>query len=108
MFHGFVEKLFALVLVARPHSRAQPTTQNFERLSNEMDLITPPTQAQKALFSTLATGTDFVLTVGPQKTLKAEFARLAKTKGWEGGSEEWNKYWHECFGEEYTYRGRRK
>lgn len=34
---------------------------------------------------------------------KAEFARLAKAKGWEGGNETWRSRWKECFKEEYPY-----
>lgn len=39
---------------------------------------------------------------------KAEFARLAKAKGWEGGNETWRSRWKECFKEEYPYGQCRK
>ncbi|EMD89217.1 hypothetical protein COCHEDRAFT_1215972 [Bipolaris maydis C5] len=39
---------------------------------------------------------------------KAEFARLAKAKGWEGGNETWRSRWKECFKEEYPYGQRRQ
>ncbi|EFQ94466.1 hypothetical protein PTT_07854, partial [Pyrenophora teres f. teres 0-1] len=34
---------------------------------------------------------------------KAEFARLAKVKGWVGGDEEWCRHWKMCFLEVYPY-----
>ena len=39
---------------------------------------------------------------------KAEFARLAKAKGWTGGDTEWCYHWKACFDETYTWGVRRK
>ncbi|KAL1800498.1 hypothetical protein ACET3X_000840 [Alternaria dauci] len=34
---------------------------------------------------------------------KAEFTRLAKAKGWIGGSDDWCRYWKQCFNETYLW-----
>ncbi|USP73855.1 hypothetical protein yc1106_01129 [Curvularia clavata] len=41
--------------------------------------------------------------VDTTKSPKAEFARLAKAKGWEGGGKTWCSRWEECFKEKYAY-----
>ncbi|KAF2790347.1 hypothetical protein K505DRAFT_282758 [Melanomma pulvis-pyrius CBS 109.77] len=66
-------------------------------------MATNPQHRQLGLW---AAGTDFVLDV--DASAKREFARLAKTRGWTGGDEEWNKHWLLCFGESYTYVPPRK
>lgn len=61
-------------------------------------MATKPQRSQLGLW---AAGTDFVLDV--DASAKREFARLAKTRGWTGGDEEWNTHWLLCFGESYEY-----
>ncbi|KAF2658510.1 hypothetical protein K491DRAFT_676330 [Lophiostoma macrostomum CBS 122681] len=60
-----------------------------------------PTELQKTLFSLWATGTTFEL--DPQKSVKAEFARLGLIRGWKGGDLNWNEHWFLCFGSDYGY-----
>lgn len=56
---------------------------------------------QKNLLQLWAQGTGFVL--DSTKQPKAEFARLAKVKGWVGGGQQWRLHWETCFGEPYLY-----
>jgi hypothetical protein len=56
-------------------------------------------ESQQALFRAWAGNTDFI--VDPEKSPKAEFARLAKAKGWVGGDAAWRAHWKVCFGEPY-------
>ncbi|KAF1836203.1 hypothetical protein BDW02DRAFT_459506, partial [Decorospora gaudefroyi] len=42
-------------------------------------------------------------TVDVEQSPKAEFARLAKAKGWVGGDQMWCAHWEVCFGESYPY-----
>ncbi|KAF2109620.1 hypothetical protein BDV96DRAFT_691644 [Lophiotrema nucula] len=58
---------------------------------------------QRTLLEKWAEGTGIAL--DPDKTIKHEFARLAKVKGWIGGHEEWNSRWLACFGSQYGYTG---
>ena len=55
---------------------------------------------QKLLLQTWARDISHVVTDG---TPKAEFARLAKAKGWVGGDEQWCRHWKMCFLEVYPY-----
>lgn len=59
--------------------------------------------AQKALIQSWAAETTYVndLDTSP----KADFARLAKAKGWIGGDTQWCSHWKECFGETYPFGG---
>ena len=59
------------------------------------------TEHQNSLFNLWANGTGFVL--DPESSLKREFARLAKARGWVGGGTEWNRCWLQVFNEEYGY-----
>lgn len=58
-------------------------------------------EGQKALLNVWADGTTFIL--DKQKQPKAEFARLAKVKGWVGGDKQWQMRWQACFEEIYPY-----
>jgi hypothetical protein len=58
---------------------------------------------QCALLRVWAHGTDIVLDT--RKRPKAEFARLAKSKGWIGGDKQWKVHWEACFDEAYPYGG---
>ena len=59
-------------------------------------------EIQQRWFQNWVEGIDFVL--DPEATPKREFSRLAKLRGWEGGSVEWNAQWLVCFREIYPYR----
>ncbi|KAI4655591.1 hypothetical protein J4E93_000305 [Alternaria ventricosa] len=63
-------------------------------------------EAQKLLLKQWAKDTDHV--VDDNNSPKAEFARLAKAKGWTGGDTEWCHHWKACFDETYTWRVRHK
>jgi hypothetical protein len=63
--------------------------------------MSSPTEYQEALFRIWAAGTNFELDL--QKSVKAEFARLALTRGWKGGDQDWNMHWFMCFGSDYGY-----
>jgi hypothetical protein len=58
-------------------------------------------EGQNALLKVWADGTNFAL--DPKKQPKAEFARLAKVKGWVSGDKQWQMHWQACFGEVYPY-----
>ncbi|KAI0571439.1 hypothetical protein Alg130_10884 [Pyrenophora tritici-repentis] len=55
---------------------------------------------QRQLLQAWASDVGHVVGVGSPK---AEFARLAKAKGWAGGDEEWCRHWKMCFSEVYPY-----
>ena len=57
--------------------------------------------AQFALIRTWAR--DIGHSVDIANSPKAEFARLAKAKGWVGGDKAWCSRWEECFMETYGY-----
>jgi hypothetical protein len=61
-------------------------------------------EGQLALIEVWADGTDFE--VDNSKTPKANFAGLAKARGWVGGDANWRGYWQACFNEPYLF-GRR-
>jgi hypothetical protein len=63
-------------------------------------------EIQIALLRVWAKDTSHV--VDPNNSPKAEFARLAKAKGWTGGSVEWCHHWTECFNETYSWGLRSK
>ncbi|KAG9192029.1 hypothetical protein G6011_10763 [Alternaria panax] len=58
-------------------------------------------EIQRALLQTWAE--DIGHAVGLNNSPKAEFARLAKAKGWTGGDAEWCHYWAKCFNETYSW-----
>ncbi|KAF1947866.1 hypothetical protein EJ02DRAFT_449343 [Clathrospora elynae] len=58
-------------------------------------------QGPKVLLQRWGEGSDFF--VDPEKSPKAEFARLAKVKGWVGGDRNWCTHWKTCFKEDYPY-----
>jgi hypothetical protein len=58
-------------------------------------------QGQIALLKVWSSGTD--IAIDARKAPKAEFSRLAKAKGWEGGDSNWKSHWEACFGEAYSY-----
>ena len=63
-------------------------------------------EVQKLLLKEWAKDTDHL--VDDNNSPKAEFARLAKAKGWTGGDTEWCYHWKACFDETYTWGVRRK
>jgi hypothetical protein len=63
-------------------------------------------ETQKAFLQAWAGETNLV--VDPNNSPKAEFARLAKAKGWTGGDVDWCRHWQMCFNETYSWGVRSK
>jgi hypothetical protein len=72
------------------------------RISDAQDLL----KFQEALLEAWHENGDY--TFDPNKTPKANFARLAKANGWVGGDTIWCENWETCFCETYPYGAKSK
>lgn len=61
---------------------------------------------QQSLLKAWAREIDHV--IDDNNSPKAEFARLAKAKGWTGGDVNWCHHWRACFNETYAWGVRSK
>jgi hypothetical protein len=59
------------------------------------------TQGQLALITVWASDIEFE--IDTTKSPKANFAGLAKAKGWVGGDANWRLHWEACFKEPYLF-----
>ena len=101
--HSASCSIFRRIFSKDPPSKGLPSchlTESPPRVQ-PTDTMSSPTEYQQALFRIWAAGTGFELDL--QKSVKAEFARLALIRGWKGGDRNWNMHWFMCFGSDYGY-----